>query len=508
MDRRKFLTGAAAGVGAAALGQRLARGNVVFDTVRSLVPQPTATGVTHVVVLMMENRSVDHMLGFLGEQSGGEFDGKTGVAFNPALTMSPWGAGTGRPGGPDYAGCGYEDPGHGWDHGRVQRGDATYEAYLANPTNPATWPQGWLDNGSHNDEFALSYYSAADLPVHANLAREFTTFDRYFCSVLTQTFPNREYMHSAQSGGIHDNSTPPERAGQNPAWLTGFDWPTIWDLLEEQGISWGYYFNNLPATALWGRRLAKNTHHISNYYEDCALGRLPQVCFVDPYFVTGVDGFGNDDHPHADLRAGQQFVADVVHAFSTSPHWPSGALFVNYDEWGGFADRVPPPVLTAAQEPRANYNGLTQSATSDPRDSFAQMGFRVPALLVSPFARSRSTTGRVDHTVYDHVSILEFIISNYGLPSLRSRDANARTGVNNIRAALRDESELTPADRAPFTVDSPFVPEAWVPCELRGHTPPASDLMALAEMGWFETHGYQTFWSPKDAYLRTPTWLA
>ena len=103
-------------------------------------------------------------------------------------------------------------------------------------------PDGFLKEGSGNDEFALAYYQPDDIPVTAALTRQFTTFDRYFCSWLGSTYPNREYMHSAQSGGITNNDFPPQRAQTNPEWAAGFDWPTIWTALDAKGVTWKYYY--------------------------------------------------------------------------------------------------------------------------------------------------------------------------------------------------------------------------------------------------------------------------
>jgi phospholipase C len=374
--------------------------------------------VDHVVVLMMENRSFDHFLGWLASDDEFLERGRRryGKLFGVRATQDqafddPAGrlvrtyylpdANNSNP----YRGCGHPDPGHGWYSGRAQRDD------------------GFLAEGSGNDVFALGYYRDRDLPLYASLARRFTVFDRYFTSIMGPTFPNREYLHSAQSGGNKSNEIPVE--------TLGFQWPTIWDRLRKAGVPCAYYAVDLPTIALWGPRMLPLARHIGDYYTDCATGMLPNVTFVDPGFTTHLR---TDDHPFADIRAGQRYVADVVSAFVDSPHWERGALIITYDEWGGFFDHVRPPRLP------------DDRASTDDRHDFAQAGFRVPTLLISPYA----PRGFVDPRTYDHTSILRFIEWRFlGAPSegpsgngwwLTKRDRTA----NNIGRALRAD----PADMA------------------------------------------------------------
>jgi phospholipase C len=145
------------------------------------------------------------------------------------------------------------------------------------------------------------------------------------------------------------------------------------------------------------------------------LGQLPQVAFIDPIFV-GTSNTENDEHPTANIQVGEQFVQQVVNAVMTSPQWPSSALFLTYDEHGGFYDHVKPP---AACEPDDIPPLL---ASGDVQAAFDRYGFRVPFVAVSPFSKA----GYVSHKVYDHTSILRFIETRFDLPALTRRDANAR----------------------------------------------------------------------------------
>ena len=446
----------------------------------------TNSPVDHIVVLMMENRSTDHYLGWLAQDTpfleaglsrygeGFGFRGDQQQAFPDELgTPQPTYDIVSDVGQENaYRGCGHPDPGHGWGAGRAQRDG------------------GFLAPGSGNDRFALSYYNAESLPMHAMLARNFTSFDQYHCSVLGPTFPNREYMHSAQSGGIKNNSLPPQVGG---AHTFGFTWDTIWDRLTKAGVSCGYYFVDLPASALWGPRLAPITHHVERYFADAAAGTLPQVVFVDPGFTTG---FRTDDHPHADIRAGQKYIFDVFKAFYESSCWEHGAFIVNYDEWGGFFDQAAPPVLP------------DDRTSLDDNENFGQAGFRVPALMASPFAQP----GFVDHSLYDHTSILRFIEWRYlGAPangpgpegpapwSLTARDRHA----NNIGASLVCEPVSREIELGPL----PEVPVESMPCEgdaLSGvpgvpkipgvtssESPGHDGFTALLESGWAESMGFR-----------------
>jgi phospholipase C len=331
---------------------------------------------------------------------------------------------------------------------------------------------GFIKDGSGNDDFALGYYQPADIPVWAALAENATTFDNYYCSLLASTYPNREYQHAATSGGRTDNSFPTDP-------IDGFGDDTIWDRCNAKGVSWAYYYSNLPVIGLYGARLAvanaDKIRHVSAYYTDALAGRLPQVCFVDPFFVAP-EGLANDDHPFADIRLGQQFLSDVIRSFTESPQWESGALFVNYDEWGGFFDTKVPPRATDDDRKTSVLN-----------TDYSQLGFRTPATVVSPYA----PRGAIASGVYDHTSILKFIEWRFGLDHLTLRDATANNigEVLNV-AAPNFEREVVPAYTAP--------PEARVACPVEEGF--ESDLMLLQTSGLTDGLGLRTDWRFQDSY--------
>jgi phospholipase C len=236
--------------------------------------------------------------------------------------------------------------------------------------------------------------------------------------------PNRFYLHAAQTDRVH-NSTATSSL------------PTIWDRLAATSLTGRYYYSDVPFVALWGTRYLPIARPFAAFVSDAAAGQLPSVSFVDPRFEDESSGTSSDDHPHADIRAGEQFLNQVYQAVTTSPNWPRTLLIVTFDEWGGFFDHVAP------------------ATAPDVNPDTALRGFRVPALVVSPRARR----GYVAHDTYDHTSILKVIEWRWSLPALTPRDAAAR----NIAEVL-DFS--TPPD--------PSAPTFVIPRSLRppAHQPP------------------------------------
>jgi phospholipase C len=463
------------GGSALAANTRLA---LAADDFGSMLDKPAKESpIETVVVVMMENRSFDHYFGWLARDKkyvergksryGKRFrvDGKQVQTFpapdgtiaqtaplltNPAETNP-------------YRGCGHPDPGHGWTQGRAQRDG------------------GFLAPASGNDAFALGYYGADAMPFTSQLAREFTVFDRWHASVLGPTYPNRAYLHSGQSGTYQTNMLPTATGG--------YDWETIWDRLAAAGVSTGYYFTDLPVLALWGGRLGNITRPIDEYFALAQAGKLPHVVFVDPAFLTGNR---TDDHPLADIRAGQRFLRDVFAAFARSKQWRRGAFVLMYDEWGGFYDHVKPPVLP------------DNRASTDDLQNFGQAGFRVPAVVASPYARR----GYVDHTLYDHTSVLRLLEWRFlGAPArgagkagqtwfLTERDRRA----NNIGASLASE----PVEKQVGIKLDVVLTDPSPPCDAQPgmggglavrapipETPPEDHAFQHAyDDGWFERVGF------------------
>jgi phospholipase C len=201
---------------------------------------------------------------------------------------------------------------------------------------------------------------------------------------------------------------------------------SIFELLDAAGISWKVY--NAEPVLAFANEFAYVSQHvppmvfpIGDYFTDAAAGTLPQVAFVDP-ILLGPRNVENDEHPPTNVQVGQNFVATVLTALFNSPNWSSSAFFLTYDEHGGYFDHVPPPAAIPpdAAAPMASSTATIAETPID-QDGFDQYGIRVPAVVVSPFARSHF----VSHVVHDHTSILRFIETRFGLSNLTQRDLSA-----------------------------------------------------------------------------------
>lgn len=333
-----------------------------------------ATKINHLVVLMMENRSFDHYCGALS------LEGRTDIAgIDPAA-----------PGIPDSRG--------------------TLIAPWKMDGAPLTFkpPHGWVDahndyNGGKNDGFVrqfqaqcptddpkipMGYYTRATLPVLYKLADEFVVCDHWYASLLSSTWPNRKYLHSGRRDADNDTQTIP---------IPGFQTRPFYNFLEEQldaetkqPLTWRCYFTDLPFLAFWygfASRHLRNFTHVVDFVNDCREDALPTISIVDPPFTLA------DDHPNHDPRLGQKFIALVVDALTHSESWAKSALLILYDEFGGFYDHIPP-----------RHCFETPPSEDDP------LGFRVPAIVVSPFAK-RSYVSKIG---YDHTSVMRSISERWG----------------------------------------------------------------------------------------------
>jgi phospholipase C len=467
LRRREFLQRAAiAGGLAAGLAGVLSPDTLLAQSAeraRSPVPNPRHLPIDTFVVLMMENRSFDHYLGWLPGADGRQ----GGLVYRDGAGQSH---GTYRL-APDFQGCAHPDPDHSWEGGRQQLDGGRMD--------------GFLRSGA-NDVFSIGYYAEQDLPFMPAVARAFTTFDRFFCSLLASTYPNREYMHAAQSYGMTDNTMPVASGG--------FPDSTIFAALAAKGISNRYFYTDIPVSALWGAPGLARSGQVQEYYERCASGTLPAVSFVDPAFNGEEQGTSGDEHPHGDVRLGQAFMADVVHAFLESPQFKRGALFIIYDEWGGFFDHVRPPRVPDMR------------SSADVNQDFGQMGMRIPAVLVSPYARR----GHVDHNIYGFESILKLIRYRFGLSPLTVRDRYARNMVRSF------DFDSNPNYDVPSLPDPPQIVgqscQGGVPIpdpgiNLLASRPKEHDLAALHTSGYLERLGFRYRAATPSRTFRHPSKL-
>lgn len=421
IERRSFLRGAAglsalamldgAGLARAALRQRAALPSI-----------PAESGLDTIVVTMMENRSLDHLFGWMGPAIDGlqaGFANPTRLAVpadlcasnfeTPLPVADPTPVETYR----FTTHCDTPDPDHGWNGSRIERNAGAMNGFV-----------------ERSGRTAMGYYEREDIPFLGWLATGYTTFSRYFSSVLGPTYPNRLYWLSGQGGTAKGNAIPaPTPANPTP---TGYTWPTIFDRLSAAGVDWAYYATDIPTIALFFHTIHEQPgrlRHITDYFADAAAGRLPQVVFCDPSFET----VSNDFHPAHDIRLGERYVHDVFRALAEGPQWERSAFIMTFDEAGGFYDHVVPG---RAPDLRAS---------ADHCEDWGQLGFRVPTVIASPFARR----GFIGEQIYDHASILKLIEWRFGLAPLTPRDAAA----NNLAEVLDFES-ANPA----LPEDMPFIP--------------------------------------------------
>jgi phospholipase C len=423
-------------------------------------PIDTQIPIENVVVLMMENRSFDSMFGHLNE-----YGSRTDVnepppnASNPAQAAS-WDAGTPAS---DDGGAEGGSPTHPWMH-------APYECFA--DTDHSWKGQHWAWDNGLNDGFfaendgnaagdaipdggllgggrAMWWYDQTDIPFDYQLANTFAIADNYHCSLLGPTGPNRSYLVAATSFGITDNSvaTP---ANIGPTLASNAVVP---DELEQRHVTWGTYTDGTPslAVALSITLIARYPQPIRFSYEDflkaAASGTLPQVTYLDPKVgLADGDVTNNDDHPPADIQIGSQLLSQVYQAVTTSPQWAHTALFITWDENGGEYDHAPPPATCAPDGLPPQLSGNDVGVAGD----FTRYGFRVPLIVVSPYAKK----GYVSHNAYDHASIARFIETKFKLPALTARDANADP--------LMDLFDFTdpPAFLTPPSIPAPAVDDA------------------------------------------------
>jgi phospholipase C len=423
--------------------------------------------VNHIIVVMMENHSFDNYFGALAYAPESPYHTSgTGCAMDDhgcvdglmcrsdsssALVCSdsnPEDSGSGVAAFHDTSRCVVPDLDHSWLGSHREANFSDPNAALLDPLN-----DGFVrvndasqqpDSGGETpaEDSTMGFYTQDDLPFYYDLAGKFAIDDRYFSSVMGPTLPNRFYLMAATSFGHVDtgDSTPP--GATKP--ITG----TILDLLDSAGVSWTDYFQEAPQAEVFRKPTGSATdphfQSVQTFLATAAgssgVAQLPQVSFVDPGF-SGPDE--NDDHPPTDIQRGQVFVSQIVNALRNGPYWRDSVIFITYDEHGGFYDHVAPPRAPqgsartpdeifpgqcadlsnppASQQPGGGAGCLASvpqaqllcpALAQDPNGaypgncaSFDQLGFRVPFLAVSPFAKPHY----VSHTIGDHASILAFI---------------------------------------------------------------------------------------------------
>jgi len=353
------------------------------------------TPIEHFIVLMQENHSFDNYFG--------TYPGADGIPEGTCIPVDPT---------DEQATC--IEPFHLGDN-EVEMADPDH----SESTHRLQYNQGkmdgfvWaLEQRNQDGRLAMGYYDERDLPFHWNVADEYVLFDRFFSSAAGGSLINHLYWVAAGPG---------EEKGRDQQEVLA-ETPTIFDRLQDAGISWKFYIQNYDpdityrtvhlfpgnrsSQVIWAPllnfdrflddpELSNNIVDMEEYFRDLIDGTLPQVAFMVPS--------GPSEHPPSNVGSGQRFVKNLLQALMQSDYWLSSAFLWAYDDWGGWYDHVPPPQV----------------------DEYGY-GFRVPALLVSAYARR----GFIDSTTLDYTSILKFIEDNWYLPPLAERDANANSIVS------------------------------------------------------------------------------
>ena len=238
---------------------------------------------------------------------------------------------------------------------------------------------------SEGSNETMGYYARGDIPHYWNAADNYVLCDHYFTSVMSESAPNHIYLVAGNAGGLLDDRVPS---------LLSF--PPIFEQLDQKGISWKVYgFTKWYESFEYVQQNSsaqKNFANAGSFVTDLSNGNLSQVSWV-------IGAPGGDEHPPKNIQDGENSVAnDIVNGIGTSGYWNSAAIFVTWDDYGGFYDHLAPPQV----------------------DQYGY-GFRVPCLVISPFSKA----GFIDSTVNDHTSILKFVENRFGLSPLSTRDAAA-----------------------------------------------------------------------------------
>jgi phospholipase C len=369
----------------------------------------TIPKIEHIVILMMENHSYDNRFGMLRRPGADGFTfGKNGHPVNTNPYKNGWIQ-------------------HVFRMPTTCQNNAVTQSWLNSHLQLGTGHNnGFVESGS--GPTAMGYWEQADSPFYYSMASQFPIGDRYFCSVLGQTYPNRRYLMSGTSMGIVNDT------------ITGAYPPngTIFDKVHEAGLTWKDYYSNLSTTVLYPHLFITNQKrivHIGEFFTDAAAGKLPSLSLVEPNYNTQ-----SEEDPQ-DIVVGEQFAAKVIDAVMKGPAWDKTLLIWTYDEHGGYYDHVVPPkaIVPDSIKPMVPKGESTYTG-------FGQYGYRVPMAVISPYSRRDF----ISHKVMDHTSVCALVEHKWNLPAMTYRDANAWP--------MLDMIDLTkPAFRTPPKLAKPLL---------------------------------------------------
>ena len=397
------------------------------------MPKTSASSskIAHFVILMMENRSFDHLFGFrpgVEGLKGNEFNlldpTKPEGPLNPAISV-----GTGAP----YAITVGQGPGHSVNQtsrqlfGTAGVTTAVNDGFVESYRIELTFADH-VNNPSLADiGVCMQSFEAARLPALNQLADEFCVCDRWFSEVPGPTQPNRLYLHAATSGGHGLN-----------AWSLHFDFKTIYEQIQAKGLTWATYEHDTNEVRWFTRiqKYKKNFKKIDSFAGDVKSGKLANYTFIVPRMLSGkTHQIVNSQHAPNDVRYGDILIADVYEALrANSKVWEQSALIILYDEHGGFYDHVAPPSTV-------NPDGLNSPRPADPHYApdfkFDRLGLRVPAVIASPWIPK----GTVYKKQLQHTSVMQTAREIFGIKgTLTKRDAAAASfaDVFSLAAARTD----------------------------------------------------------------------
>src|SRR5208283_3501099 len=412
----------------------------------------------HVVCLMMENRSFDHMLGFL-KSANYPIEGLSGTESN----LDANGASVAVTDDAIYFGDLTPDPGHSHFDVMQQLFDGA-SAATVNPSNTGFVKNyGAITNNAGNSHRIMKCFSRTSLPILSSLAQQFCVCDHWFSSVPGPTFPNRAFAHAATSIG---------RVDMSPIGYVGIS-KTLYELLDDNGISARVYYNDTTLAFTFPRLMLKMNSFFGtfqSFLDACENNSQPTYSFIEPRYNTlGVEDLffsASDQHPDHDVEQGEKLIQQVFTAVWRNPDVRNSTLLVIiYDEHGGLYDHVPPMHRTVNPDGK-NWAGTP--GNPDPPFDFTWLGVRVPAVLVSPYVQA----GSIDSNVYDHTSLIattaKLFLQSAQPGFLTQRDKNASTFEGNLTlGAPRTESIQLPTTLPAHIVEA--APEKLVLKPLTEH---------------------------------------
>ncbi len=357
----------------------------------SVAAQPTQTPIKHLVIIMMENHSFDNLFGTYGRLQNGSMAPNLTVPYNllvhnSAQNLTAVSNGTFKTGDP-YEG--YFNYHADWNNGSMN---------------------GFLNNSGPN---SLRYFTSSQMGLEWYFAHQYSIADMYFSSTLSETLPNRLYSLAGFSPVKADQLTPPPYVPYDQ---------TIFNEMDSYGVSWAYYLKtpvlgNYPLDFISGMSShLSNIGTWGNFYNSVQNGTLPQVSWISP--ISGA-AYGYSQHPPYNMLAGEIWMFYFIHLIMESRYWSNTAIMVTYDEGGGYYDQVAPPKVDGHQ-----------------------LGFRVPFILISPYAKENY----VSNTIMSHTSILGFIDYNWNMPALNPlvSDSNLMLDMFNFNRLYTTGTAIRP----------------------------------------------------------------